>query len=77
MGIAATRDVRELDRRVSGGLDIRLVWNAHDNSTIVELRHRGLGDAPLRFEVPPARALEAFHHPFAHLAVAPGGLLPE
>jgi hypothetical protein len=71
------RLVRELDRRVSGGLEIRLLWNARDNSTAVELRHRAVGVGPLRFDVPPALALEAFHHPFAHLAAAPDDLLPE
>jgi hypothetical protein len=73
--IALTEDVRELDHRVSGGLDIRLLWNAHDNSTVIELRHRELDQVPLRFEVPPELALHAFRHPFAHLAATPDGLL--
>lgn len=73
--IAPTQNMRELDHRISGGLDIRLLWNAHDNSTVVELRHRELEQVPLRFEVPPTLALEAFRHPFAHLAATPDGLL--
>jgi hypothetical protein len=75
VAIAHAQDLRELDHRVSGGLDVRLLWNAHDNSTIVELRHRELEQVPLRFEVPPEHALHAFRHPFAHLAAAPDGLL--
>jgi hypothetical protein len=73
--IAPIQDVRELDHRVSGGLEIRLLWNPRDNRTIVELSHPELGELPFRFEVPPARALEAFHHPFAHLYAAPDELL--
>ena len=64
---APTRELRELDHRLSGRLDIRLLWDAHENSTSIEIRHRALGGEPLRFDVPPARALEAFRHPFAHL----------
>lgn len=66
--LATAEDLRELDHRVSGGLEVRLLWNAHDNSTVVELRHRELEQVPLRFEVPPELALHAFRHPFAHLA---------
>ncbi len=72
--IASTQPVRELDRRVSGDLDVRLLWNAYDNSTTVEIRHRALDFVPLRFDVPPALALEAFHHPFAYIT-APDELL--
>jgi hypothetical protein len=72
--IAATCDLRELDRRMSGGLDIRLLWDAQDNSTSIEIRHRALGAAPLRFDVSPAHAREAFRHPFAHLTDAVGDL---
>jgi hypothetical protein len=73
--IAPTQPVRELDRRVSGGLDVRLLWNAYDNSTTVEIRHRALDVVPIRFDVPPALALDAFHHPFAYLTTAPDELL--
>lgn len=68
--IAPTRDLRELDHRRSGSLEIRLLWDARDDSTSIEIRHSALGAAPLRFDVPPARALEAFRHPFAHLTDA-------
>jgi hypothetical protein len=72
--IVATHELRELSRRMSGGLDIRLLWDAQDNSTSIEIRHRTLGTAPLRFDVEPAHALEAFRHPFAHLTNAVGDL---
>jgi hypothetical protein len=74
---AAAHDLRELDHRMSGGLEIRLLWDARENSTIVELRHGVLGDLPLQFEVPPERALDAFRHPFAHLAADPDDVFVE
>lgn len=63
-------DVRELARRTSGGLDIRLLWNARDNSTTIEIWRQELGVVPLRSDVPPNLALDAFHHPFLYLANA-------
>ena len=61
---------RELDRRVNGGLEITLYWNAYDNTTSIEVDHRATGET-ISFPVPTDRALDAFHHPFAYLAVAP------
>jgi hypothetical protein len=57
---------RELDRRVSGGLEIALFWDQRDNSTSIDLHHEDV-DETISFRVPPNRALDAFHHPFAHL----------
>ena len=57
---------RELARRVSGGLEIALFWDKRDNSTSIDLRHDSI-DETISFRVPPAKALQAFHHPFAHL----------
>jgi hypothetical protein len=62
---------RELARRVSGGMEIALYWWAADNSTSIEVRHPDSGET-LAFAVPPERALDAFYHPFAHLARASG-----
>jgi hypothetical protein len=61
----ATR--RELAHRVTGGLEIRLYWDAHDNSTSIEVQKRETAEA-ISFPVAGDRALDAFHHPFAHLA---------
>ena len=58
---------RELDRRVSGGLEITLYWHPEDNTTSVEVHHQAT-DETIAFPVPRDRALDAFHHPFAHLA---------
>ena len=60
---------RELARRVSGGIEITLYWSAADNRTSIEVWQPDSGET-LAFAVPPERALDAFYHPFAHLALA-------
>jgi hypothetical protein len=57
---------RELDCRVSGGLEIRLYWHERDGSTSIDV-HQVETEETISFFVPPDRALEAFHHPFVHL----------
>lgn len=64
-----TGALRELARRVSGGLEVTLYWNASDNSTSVEVWQRDSGEA-LAFAVAGQHALDAFYHPFAHLPTA-------
>jgi hypothetical protein len=65
-GLALVRPSRELARRVSGGLEVTLYWRAADDSTSVQIR-QGESDEVLLFTVAPEHALDAFHHPFAHL----------
>jgi hypothetical protein len=69
MNIATLTTVvpRELARRVTGGLEITLYWEAHDNTTSIEVHQEGTAET-IAFPVAPDRALDAFHHPFAHLA---------
>ena len=62
---------RELARRVSGGMEITLYWSAADNRTSIEVWQPDSGET-LAFAVPPERALDAFYHPFAHLALTSG-----
>ena len=62
---------RELAHRVSGGMEITLYWWAADNSTSIEVWQPDSGET-LAFDVPPERALDAFYHPFAHLALTSG-----
>jgi hypothetical protein len=59
---------RELATRVNGGLEITLFWDARDNSTSIEIHH-GATEETFSFRVPSDRALDAFHHPFAHLEI--------
>ena len=58
---------RELARRVNGGLEVTLYWDARDNSTTIEVHHANTAET-IAFPVRADRALDAFHHPFAHLA---------
>ena len=60
---------RELARRVSGGIEITLYWSAADESTTIEAWQPDSGET-LAFAVLPERALDAFYHPFAHLALS-------
>ena len=58
---------RELARRVNGGLEVTLYWDARDNSTTIEVHHSDTAET-IAFPVRADQALDAFHHPFAHLA---------
>lgn len=68
MSTAAAIDTirQELAQRVSGGLEVTLFRDSRDSSISVELRHAAIKE-PISFRVPPDRALDAFHHPFAYL----------
>ncbi len=57
---------RELAHRVGGGLEIKLYWNAADDSTSVEVK-RIVSGTTMRFAVPADQALDAFYHPLAHV----------
>ncbi len=57
---------RELDSRSSDGIDVRLLWHPHDARVSVAVHDTKTGDA---FELPvpdASRALDVFHHPYAH-----------
>ena len=62
----AIRSRRELAHRISGGIEVTLYWRADDNSTSIEV-WQPASDERLAFVVSSEDALEAFHHPFAHL----------
>jgi hypothetical protein len=62
---------RELDRRVNAGFEVALFWDAGDDTTSVEVYHAAT-DEIISFRVPADQALDAFHHPFAHLALDDG-----
>jgi hypothetical protein len=61
--------LRELDARTNDGLDIRLLWRAHDDVVLLQV-----DDAELQLRlvvpVPPDDAMFAFHHPFAFAETA-------
>jgi hypothetical protein len=58
--------IRELDRRRADGIEVTLLWNAETKGVFVSVAERG-GNT-LEFQVPPAQALDAFHHPYAYAA---------
>jgi hypothetical protein len=58
--------IRELDRRRADGIEVTLLWNAETNRVFVSVAERE-GNT-LEFQVRPAQALDAFHHPYAYAA---------
>jgi hypothetical protein len=57
--------MRELDRRVNDGFDVRLLWNSRTDRIFVAIEDQRDGHS-FEFQVDSARALEAFHHPFVY-----------
>ena len=69
-------ELRELDRRVGDGIDVRLLWRPHDDRAIVAVSDSKTGES-FTIEVRDGqRALDVFHHPFAY-AAARGGRTDE
>jgi len=58
---------RELAHRTSGGLEITLYWDVEQGCLSVEV-HQPATHQTIAFTVHREHALDAFHHPFAHLA---------
>jgi hypothetical protein len=69
MSTTPKTEVRELDRRTSDGIDVRLLWNSHTNRSVA-VKDERFGES-FEFEVDSADALAAFHHPFAHAQASP------
>ena len=57
--------IRELDHRRNDEIDVRLLWNVRTNDVFVVVVDEQQ-DTSLQFDVPPAKALDAFHHPYAY-----------
>jgi hypothetical protein len=58
---------RELDRRSSNGIDVRLLWDPASNRVSVAVDD-GRGGRSFRLDVASDDALDAFHHPYAYAA---------
>jgi hypothetical protein len=57
---------RELDSRITDGIEVRLLWRPSDNNVSVAVNDTKTGEA---FQVdvrPGQRALDVFHHPYAY-----------
>jgi|tagenome__1003787_1003787.scaffolds.fasta_scaffold20247092_2 hypothetical protein len=63
-----TGTLRELDRRLSNGIDVSLLWDERDNSLMVSVVDIRSGES-FEVEASPENALEVFHHPYAHAAL--------
>ena len=59
---------RELDSRVSDGIEVRLLWRAQDDRVLVAVRDGRTGDAFAVEVADDQRALDVFHHPYAYAA---------
>ena len=60
--------LRELDHRVSDGIDVRLLWRPQDDRALVAVSDARTGDS-FTIEVGAhQRAFDVFHHPFAYAA---------
>jgi hypothetical protein len=62
----STAELRELDHRVSDGIDVRLLWRQHDDRVLVAVSDVKTGEAFTLEVGPDQRALDVFHHPFAY-----------
>ena len=61
-----TAELRELDQRVSDGIDVRLLWRPSDDRALVSVSDAKTGEA-FTIEVgADQRALDVFHHPYAY-----------
>jgi len=63
-----TSTLRELDHRISDGIDVRLLWRPADDRVLVAVSDARTGEA-FTLEVGSGqRALDVFHHPYAYAA---------
>ena len=59
---------RELDSRISDGIQVRLFWNEPDDRVLVSVSDHRTGDAFTLAVIEGQRPLDVFHHPFAYAA---------
>jgi hypothetical protein len=64
MGTVPDIAIRELDRRNGDDIEARLVWNPRTNVVSIAVQDERAG-RELAFDVDPADAPTAFHHPYA------------
>jgi hypothetical protein len=58
-------ELRELDHRRGDGFDVTLLWSARSGKVYVAVEDARTNEA-FRIVVEPARALDAFNHPYAY-----------
>ena len=57
--------IHELDHRSNDGIDVRLLWDSGTDQVSIAVAD-GRSGASFAFEVAPADAVDAFHHPYAY-----------
>jgi hypothetical protein len=62
---------RELDHRISDGIEVRLLWRPHDDAVIVAVLDGRTGEGFSIVVEDGERALDIFHHPYAYAAARP------
>ena len=66
MSTTSDTELRELDRRTNDGIDVRLLWNPQTDRISLAVSDETSGES-FEFEIDPADAFAAFHHPFARV----------
>jgi len=62
---------RELDRRLSDGIEVRLLWRPHDDVCLVAVADARTEES-FSIEVKPGeKPMDVFHHPYAYAASRP------
>jgi hypothetical protein len=73
----ANTTLRDLDHRVSDGIDVRLLWRPADDRALVAVSDAKTGESFTVEVGANQRALDVFHHPYAyapdHPAASPPG----
>lgn len=69
MTVETLTSVRELDARVTDGIQVRLLWRTTDRSVWVSVIDTRSGGAFCLRVRSGERAGDVFHHPFAYAAV--------
>jgi hypothetical protein len=71
MTATATALTRELDRRYSDGIEVRMLWRPHDDTVIVAVSDARTEES-FAIEVRDGeKAVEVFKHPYAYAASRP------
>jgi hypothetical protein len=60
--------MRELHSRSNCGIQVRLLWSAHDDRVAVTVLDSKTGDSFVVDVLENDRAMDVFHHPYAHAA---------
>lgn len=65
---SASAPIRELAQRLSGTVEVLLLWHRESDGLGLSVRDVATGEG-FELEVAPAEAMDAFYHPYAYAAV--------